>query len=108
MIYLRMTTDAQVVFIPRSLREVTGKLTFIARSTIDKKELIRSRVVDLETSELYYRLSLALGDDLPVGEYEYLLTDDAGTLSQGLLMIGEFASFHEYNKSIEYEQYEQE
>lgn len=108
MIYLKNTTEAQVMFIPRSLRAVNGRLTFIARNTIDKKELIRSEVLDLETSELYYRLSLALGEGLPVGEYEYLLTDDAGTLSQGLLMVGEFASFHEYNKSIEYEQYEQQ
>lgn len=106
MIYLKNITDAQVAFIPRSLRDVVGQLVFTAWNTTDLSEAVRTDVADLETSDLYYRISIAFPEVIPVGEYRYALTDDTGIISQGLMMVGEFSSPAEYNKTIVYEQYE--
>lgn len=106
MIYLKNDNSSQVLSIPRSRSGVVGRLRFKAFSTIDRKEFIDMAVIDARTSELYYRMSVILPADLPIGEYEYSLSDDEGALSQGLLMIGDFSSPTEYNNVIEYEQYE--
>lgn len=105
MIYLQNTTEPQALFIPRSQRGVEGTLHFSAESNMELADLISIDVSDLDTSDLYYDLSVTLPDDLPGGEYDYRLTDDAGILSQGILVVGDSFTIDQYEKDVEYEQY---
>lgn len=105
MIYLQNTTESQALFIPRSQRGVEGTLHFSAESNMELADLISIDVSDLDTSDLYYDLSVTLPADLPGGEYDYRLTDDAGILSQGILVVGDSFTIDQYEKDVEYEQY---
>jgi hypothetical protein len=48
---------------------------------------------------------VALQGELPAGEYEYILMDDAGALSTGILILGDLDRPEEYINNAEYEQY---
>ena len=108
MIYLQNTTEAQAVFIPKNGDVPDGDLLFKAKSTIDLVVGISQAVTDLRTSDLYFNLAIALPAGLPDGEYEYTLLAGLVPVSTGLLVIGENFSPTEYNKEIQYEQYETE
>ena len=108
MIYLRNTTESQVLFIPRNGVTPQGDLVFNAKSTIDLEEKINQVVTDLQTSDLYFNLAIALPAGLPDGEYEYTLLCGQIPVSSGLLVIGDYTKPSEYNKEIQYEQYETE
>ena len=105
MIYLKHTTDAQVLFIPKEGRRAKGKMAFKAYSTINQFGFV-DEVVDMNTSVLYHRVSISLKENIPAGEYEYTLYDEDGELSTGLLVVGDLENPMEYNKVTEYEQYE--
>lgn len=104
MLYLDNTGEAQAVYIPRS-GAADGGLVFRARSTVDLTEFSVG-TIDLGTSRLYYNVSVVLPEGIPDGEYEYTLLADGVPVSSGLLVIGEAAGAGEYNREIEYEQYE--
>lgn len=110
MIYLTNTTTAQAVFIPRDSDIAgTGTLTFSAQSTVDLETAISATVLDLEISEQYYRVALTLNEDTQPGEYEYTLAQAGTTVSEGVLVVGEYVSTPtEYDKTITYEQYNAE
>lgn len=108
MIYLRNTTDAQVMFIPRNGGTPQGDLVFRARNTIDLAVEVNRAVTDLRTSDLYLNVAIELPVGLPDGEYEYTLLSGETRVSSGLLVIGEYAKPSEYDKEIRYEQYETE
>lgn len=108
MLYLRNTTESQVLFVPKSGANPDGDLVFKVRSTIDLDEVVNQVVIDLRTSDLYLNLAVELPAGLPDGEYEYSLMAGNDTLSSGLLVIGENFRPSEYNKEITYEQYETE
>lgn len=108
MIYLQNTRESQEMFIPRNGDTPQGDLLFRAKSTIDQVVEINQAVTDLQTSDLYFHLSLDLPADLPNGEYEYTLLSGKIPVSSGLLVIGEYTKPSEYNKAIQYEQYETE
>lgn len=108
MIYVTNTTDAQAVFFPVSYTlEEPGTITFTARSTVDLDTPISAVVIDLQTHDLYYNVSLALPQGLTPGEYEYELASDGVTLSSGVMVLsGGDVPVEEYTQSTTYEQYE--
>ena len=108
MIYLQNTSESQVMFIPRNGETPKGDLVFRAKSTIDLVVEINQEVTDLQTSDLYFNLAIELPAGLPDGEYEYTLLSGQIPVSSGLLVIGENGRPSEYNKEIQYEQYETE
>lgn len=108
MIYLQNTTESQVLFVPKDCTFPGGDLVFMAKSTIDLDVKINQEVADLQTSDLYFNLAITLPANLPDGEYEYSLMNGETILSSGLLVIGENSHPSEYNKEIQYEQYETE
>lgn len=103
MIYLNNTAEAQVMTIPKVGRDANGDLLFKIKSMVDLSEVVKN-VIDLNTSELYYMLSVIL-ENVSCGEYEYTLLDNDGVLSSGILMITEESTAIAYNNTIEYEQY---
>ena len=102
MIYLKNISTPQELFVPRC-REANGNLMLSLKNTINLYD-IPLLVIDFATSHQYFRFSVMLPVDLPSGEYEYSLSDDAGVISTGLLIVGESSSPKEYNKVIQYEQ----
>lgn len=103
MIYLKNISTPQMVFIPKS-RETEGSLVFSIKSTINLSVSVESRVVDLQ-SVLFIQFKIELPADTATGEYEYSLTDDAGVISTGLLVVEDTSVVSEYNLSVQYEQY---
>ena len=108
MIYLQNTTESQEMLIPRNGVTPQGLLVFKAKSTIDLVVEINKGVTDLQTSDLFFNLAIALPAGLPDGEYEYTLLSGQIPVSSGLLVIGDYTKPSEYNKEIIYEQYETE
>ena len=108
MIYLQNTTESQVLFVPRNGAEASGELTLKARNTIDLEVEINQVVTDLQTSDLYFNLSIALPAGCPDGEYEYALMDGNIVLSTGILVLESAEARTEYDKDIVYEQYKAE
>jgi hypothetical protein len=109
MLYLDNTTEAQGVLVPRDGQSAEGlDLHFRAVSTVDLSTLLDTPVSDLGTSGQYFRIAVELPEGAADGEYEYTLSGNGVTLSTGLLCVGELPDVtrSEYNKSIEYEQYE--
>ena len=78
---------------------------FSIKSTIDLSVPVEAKVVDLQ-SELFIHFPVELPADINTGEYEYELTDDAGLVSTGLLVIEGESVVYEHNLSVQYEQYE--
>ena len=104
MIYLKNISTPQVIFIPKC-RETEGSLVFSIKSTINHSVSVNASVVDLQ-SELFILFPVELPADTNTGEYEYELTDDAGLVSTGLLVIEGESVVYEHNLSVQYEQYE--
>lgn len=106
MLYLQNTQEAQFLLVPRNGEIPEGDLTFKAKSTIDLTLEIDLQVVNLDVSALYLHLAVIVPEGCPYGEYEYSVQVGTQTLSTGLLVVGELAKPEEYEKTIEYEQYE--
>lgn len=105
MIYLRNTTDAQNMFIPKNRDIDESQLTFVVRNTIEL-DGFTSVLTDLMTSDLYHHLAISLPENLADGEYHYSLMEGNILLSSGLLYIGDLSHPQEYGKTINYTQYE--
>ena len=110
MLYLQNTTESQVLFVPKNGAVPSGDLVFKAKSTINLDVEIDEDVTDLNTSNLYFNLAIALPAGLPNGEYEYTLAagEEEIMVASGLLVIGENFHPNQYNKAITYEQYSTE
>lgn len=104
MIYLKETTDIQMMYIPKEGRDSKGDIFFKAWSTINQFGF-SFEAAEENTSLLYHKVLVELKDNIPAGEYEYTLSDGIGELSTGLLVIGDYEDPIEYNKVTEYEQY---
>lgn len=76
----------------------------LSLKSIINQSVFRLNVIDAAISDLYFRVSVMLPSDFPSGEYEYVLSDNTGELSTGLLIVGELSSPKEYKKVIQYEQ----
>ena len=108
MLYLQNTQEAQELFVPKNGIVPPGEVIFKAKSTIDLETMIDVEVVDLNISTIFMLLSVILPADLVVGEYEYSVQVGDQIISSGLLVIGEFAKPDQYEKTIQYEQYNAE
>ena len=108
MLYLLNTQDAQFLLVPRNGSIPSGDLTFKAKSTIDLTLEIDLQVVNLDVSALYLHLAVIVPEGCPIGEYEYNVQVGDQILSTGLLMVGEFDNPDQYEKPIQYEQYNAE
>ena len=104
MIYLRHTTDLQMMYIPKDGRDATGDVFLKAFSTINQFGF-SFYAAEENNSLLYHKVLVELKKDVPSGEYEYTLSDEMGILSTGLLVIGDLDNPMEYNKETTYEQY---
>lgn len=107
MIYLENTTNSQQMFIPRSVTDVDGTLTLKLTSTVNLTYEVTD-ITDIGTTDLYFRVAIALPEGLPDGEYEYEVLSDDDVVSTGILVLVTETTTTEYNKEIEYEQYESE
>lgn len=105
MVYLSNITDAQTMYVPKIVPKVSGPLILKVRNTVNQTEA-QFIVIDLETSETYYRVAVALPEGTQSGEYEYELSDEHGQLSTGILVVSDAAPDEEYINTIQYEQYE--
>ena len=105
MIYLKHTTDLQMMHIPKDGRDVNGDVVFKAFSTINQFGFSFDVAAEEDTSLLYHKVLVELNEDIPSGEYEYTLSDEVGVLSTGLLVVGDLDNPMEYNKVTTYEQY---
>lgn len=105
MVYLKHTTDIQMMYIPKEGRNAKGDVFFKAWSTINQFGFSFDAAEE-NSSLLYHKILVELNDNVPAGEYEYTLSDEVGELSTGLLVIGNLENPIEYNKVTEYEQYE--
>lgn len=135
MIYLKSTTDPQVVRIPAN-----GSKSDAAIVTLEMVNTInlgggtafgfdrRVYLIDAEgafvhdadglqiavaatpeTSRLYYVIRVALPEDMPEGEYEYTARVGDETVSCGLAIVGSREpSLIEYENTAQYEQYKQD
>ena len=106
MLYLQNTQEAQFLLVPRTGSIPSGDLTFKAKSTIDLTLEMDLQVVNLDVSAMYLHLAVIVPDGCPVGEYEYSVQVESQILSTGLLVVGELNKPSEYEKPIQYEQYE--
>lgn len=104
MIYLKNTTDLQMMYVPKDGRDAKGNVFFKAFSTINQFGFSFDAVEE-NSSLLYHKVLVELKQDIQSGEYEYTLSDEVGVLSTGLLVIGDLELPTEYNKEIAYEQY---
>lgn len=108
MIYLSNTTDAQVAYVPRDVEIPSGTtLTFTMRSTVDLDTVLNALVIDTQMHRIYYNVALSLPEGTTPGEYQYEMKSDGETISTGLLVVRDNgADVTEYNKEIQYEQYQ--
>ena len=104
MIYLKHTTDLQMMYVPKDGRDAKGNVFLKAFSTINQFGFSFDAAEE-NSSLLYHKVLVELKQDIPSGEYEYTLSDEVGVLSTGLLVIGDLENPTEYNKEITYEQY---
>lgn len=107
MIYLKNITDAQVAMIPKNGESATGALSLIMKSTVDL-EGPTMEAVDLDTSDLYFNLSVALPGGLASGEYQYQLMDGEILVSCGICYIGDLEEPSQYESTITYKEYDSE
>ena len=108
MIYLQNDTESQVLFVPKNGAVPSGDLVFTAKSTIDLSIEVNQEVIDLQTSNQYFNIAVIPPAGIPNGEYEYSILVDETIVASGLLVVGENSHPSEYNKEIQYEQYETE
>lgn len=107
MIYLTNTTDAQVAYVPRDVDIPSGAtMTFAMTSTVDLDVAVTALVIDMKMHRMYYNVALYLPEDTTPGEYRYELKADGLVVSTGLAVVRDEVEVTEYNKEIEYEQYE--
>lgn len=95
------------MFIPKVFTDLSGSLSLKLTSTVNLTYEANA-VLDLDTSDLYYRVAVTLPSGMPDGEYEYELTVDNEVASTGVVVLVEESEPTQYNKTIEYEQYEYE
>lgn len=107
MIYLKNTTEAQVMFIPRNGEVMSGALELCLGNTTDHVGM-EVEVSDICTSALYFDVAVVLPEGIATGEYHYELKDGEIVVSSGLVFIGDLQNPNQYEKTITYRQYESE
>lgn len=68
---------------------------------------IENLVENSKSTDLFYCFDLKLEEDLPEGEYNYILMDDSVEVVQGILQIGDYVpekqTYNNSNETIVYE-----
>lgn len=105
MLYLRNIPGAQSLEVPRPGAVPAGDLSFQARSTINLDVVIDIPVLNLDISGQYFFLAVQVPEGAPRGEYEYQVKVGGEAVATGLLVIGERGIPKQYEKPIQYEQY---
>ena len=92
MIYLRQTSDEQMVRIPCTGRAPVGAMRLKLTGTVTLSDIYDAEVTDDGGSGLYWTFRIALPESASRGEYKYMLTDNSGrTIGSGLAILGEYA-----------------
>lgn len=131
MLYIKNTTDTQVVRIPASGPKADGIVTLELLNVINRGPALVFEfdqavyLVDADgkyvhdaddrqvavaaqgdASRLYYVVNVELPEDVTEGEYEYMASAGGELISCGLAYIGEpKASVKQYDNTVQYEQY---
>jgi hypothetical protein len=99
MIFLSDITTEVSLVIPttRKSEESTLTLTITHEVTKESEEITLASSA-IEIKETMVIATTTLSEDLPSGQYRYTLSDSTGTLSEGLLQIGDLTPTQtEYN-----------
>lgn len=108
MIYLKHTTEAQVAYIPRDA-DAGQALRMTLRSTVDLDQIYDALVLDLAIHSRFYSIALQLPEGCPTGEYEYHFLSAGALVSSGVaVVVPDGNPAKQYDKPIQYEQYERE
>lgn len=98
-------TDVQNVSVPLNGTVPDGVPQFRIRSTVDLSET-EVAVIGHSAGPIYLSMAVMMPPGLPDGSYEYDLSVNGTTVSQGCLQIGEYRpEGKEYEKEITYRQY---
>ena len=106
MVYLVNFNGAQSVLIPKPVTGKAGSYAMTLRSTVNLSVAVDATVIDLAVSRIYYYVAVTLPEWTQPGEYEYTLFGDGEPLASGLAVIRDAAPVVQYEKPIQYEQYE--
>jgi hypothetical protein len=112
MILVEKSTAPVRIYVPLNGYAGTPQtVAFSARSTADNTEVVLvpggwtiSRQGGADAA--FVAIVLTLPEDMPLGEWEYTLTADGATVSQGILRVSEGAAATvQYNANDDYKQY---
>lgn len=106
MIYLDNTDQAQTVAIPCELAASGAPVSLSLVSTVDHTVTEVGVIATQSEGGRYWNVTLTL-PTMPEGSYEYRLDAAADVIATGCARIGSYAADRkEYNKVIEYKQYD--
>ena len=106
MVYLSQTTNTQTCYMPIVERKPTDGLSLRFVSTMTNK-VFNCECHNKGTAYSHYCLfELSLPSGIQEGEYQYELFDEEGSLSVGILVVGDPDKPMEHDNTMEYEQYE--
>ena len=106
MVYLSQTTKAQTCYMPIVERKPTEGLSLRFVSTITNKVFNCECQKKGTAFSHYCFIELVLPNGIQEGEYQYELFDEEGSLSVGILVVGDPDKPMEHDNTMEYEQYE--
>lgn len=106
MIYLEQTTDPQTARIPRNILQIPGgDYALTLENTLDRSRMTVAPTCVIPAA-LDYKVTVALPDIMPAGEYAYELRKGAAVLAVGILTMGEYEyETTQYEAGTNYEQY---
>lgn len=99
MIFLSDISSEVSFAVPTTRKSEAESLTLtIAHEVTKEVSEITLASSEVEIKETMVIVTTTLSEDLPSGQYRYTLSDTAGTLSEGLLQIGNLTPTNtEYN-----------
>lgn len=90
MIYLQNTDEAQRMFIPNNGLTAGESARLQIFSTVSKHEILDVTAELAPLGLLYFVVPVTLPTGLKNGEYEYVVSQRKGIISNGLVQIGEY------------------
>lgn len=104
MVYLNNISQAQTAMIPTNGEVASGTMILALRNTTDLTEH-NINVTRVSATSQYVKVTLAIPENLPDGEYHYIFKCDGILVSSGLLYLGNLMSPNQYAHEINYKQY---
>lgn len=90
MIYLQNTNEAQRMFIPNNGLTAGESARVQIFGTVSKREILDVTAELAPIGISYYIIAVTLPQGLKNGEYEYVVSQRKGIISNGLVQIGEY------------------